>query len=71
LAYLETGDPDTAIEQAVTFAGYKVGAASDEEGYCSTETLRRMTEETFPAVTARAADRAPRECVRRPGLETA
>jgi acarbose 7IV-phosphotransferase len=45
--YLETGDADTAIERAVTFAGYKVGAANDEEGYCSAEALRRMAEEAF------------------------
>jgi acarbose 7IV-phosphotransferase len=45
--YLATGDPNTAIERAVTFAGYKVGAASDEDGYCPADELLRMTEDAF------------------------
>jgi ribokinase len=40
--YSTTGDPHTAIEQAVLFADYKVGAAPGEDGFLTGAELAAM-----------------------------
>jgi sugar/nucleoside kinase (ribokinase family) len=37
-----TGDPQVAVEQAVLFAGYRVGAASGEDGWLSEADLAAL-----------------------------
>jgi sugar/nucleoside kinase (ribokinase family) len=46
-AYMATGDAHTAIEHAVVFAGYKIGAPGGEDGYCSDEELHELTQAAF------------------------
>jgi ribokinase len=42
--FTRTGDPHTAIEQAVVFAGYKVGAGVGEDGWLSGAGLAALTD---------------------------
>ena len=46
-SYAVTGDADAAIEAAVAYAGYKVGAAPGEDGFCSAQGLAELTQAAF------------------------
>jgi sugar/nucleoside kinase (ribokinase family) len=46
-ALLVTGDTYRAIEHAVTFAGWRVGAEARDDGYCSWDELVGLTQTAF------------------------